>query len=143
MDLRQVVSQNYLCVGFNLHYLLGHRFCSRCYSSSFRGMKYLYLLLYLTGVLDWWSTIIQGDWTVEENPVARWAWHYGGDLGLLAQRLVFTGIFILICHLLIKYNPSLKIIAVLMSLLFLAVTVLIAFTNLNWIGYEWTAWLTY
>lgn len=143
MDLRQMVSQDYLCDRVNLRYILGYRFCGRCYSSSNGIMKYLYLLLYLVGVFDWWSTIIQGDWTVEENPVARWAWHYGGDLGLLAQKLFFTGIFILISYFLIKYKPSLKVIVVLMTFLFIGITLLIALTNMAWIDYKWTAWLAY
>lgn len=106
-------------------------------------MTFLFVLLIAVGAFDWYSTAIQGDWRVEENPLARLAWQYGGDYGLLAQKLLFTALFIVIIDFSIKRYPKLKPLLILITLAFIGLTLLITLTNLAWIDYKWTAWLAY
>jgi len=106
-------------------------------------MYYLYYLIVAVGAFDWHSTVIQGDWRVEENPLARLAWQHGGDYGLLAYKLLFTALFIMIIELVLERYPKWKPLMFVISVLFIGVTLLIALTNLAWIDYKWTAWLSY
>ena len=95
--------------------------------------------------LDVWSTIIQRDWRVEENPFIRWFWHHLGDAGLISINIFFYVIVLSIPYFTRKLTED-KLLnsMVLIAVIFLALfKILIALTNFGIVPYYLTAWFQF
>lgn len=93
------------------------------------------LLAIIAFVLDWHSTIIQS-FTVEENPVMKWFWQSGGNVGFTVVSLLFLAVVVA----LIRYTPERLRFVYPVFWLFLGFKILIALTNYDLIPYSVTAW---
>lgn len=88
--------------------------------------------------LDFYSTIIQGDYHVEENPIIRSIWARG-DWAFALAVIAFTALFILFLYLLHKKNKHYPY----LSVPFLVFKLLMALTNLGLVSYQLLSWFHY
>lgn len=100
--------------------------------------KFLSGLTVVAFSIDWYSTIIQRDWRVEENPIVRMVWRETGDLGMT----LFSLVLLLAVLMLIEYGSRARgfWLTALALFILVAFKLLIALTNLNLIPYWVTGW---
>lgn len=100
-------------------------------------------MLFYTAVkgLDFYSTIIQGSYTAEENPLVRYVWQYGGVLGFVLLTVVFLLIVNGGVYLLVRRYKTQWFSLVLWIGGF--ATLSIVLVNLVWIPYEYSLWIDY
>jgi len=107
--------------------------------------KFVNTIWTIAVILDFWSTIIQADWRVEENPLIRYIWHYGGMLGMVLITLFFYLLVMFIPHLVYQITEDKKMqnIAYTILIPLIVFKIMIALTNFNLIPYYWTGWFHY
>jgi len=99
-------------------------------------MKFIYLYYIFARFLDYYSTI-QLSYTSEENPIVRYIWERGGDIGLFVFDLMVLLLIIFIIEFTIeRFDRKRSIVYILGSTLFIisSFIFLVALANL---GYVW------
>lgn len=89
--------------------------------------------------LDFYSTVIQGSYTVEENPVVRFVWQHAGIPGFVLLNMFFVAVIAAGVYALVRYFNSQWY-----SLIHWVggiATLSIVFVNLTWIPYEYSTWI--